>query len=226
MPAIVFDFDGVLVDSEPVHEAAIRAAVRELGMDFTPQTYRTRYLGLDDRDIYAAIARGHDRPLSESDLARLNELKWAHVKDSFAKGLAPPLPGAIELFRAAAAAGPVAICSGARRQEIDLVLASLALGGLPRVIVSADDVARSKPDPESYRLAAARLRMAPGECVAIEDTDKGVRSALAAGLKVIAVCHSMTGDELRGAHLVAPSIAELSIASITALVQPAWWVAG
>src|SRR3954471_9251063 len=101
MPAIIFDFDGVLVDSEPVHEAAIRAAVRELGMDFTPEDYRTRYLGLDDRDIYAAVARDHGRGLAAGELHSLNELKWSHARRAFESGAAPAYPGAVELFRAA-----------------------------------------------------------------------------------------------------------------------------
>jgi beta-phosphoglucomutase len=219
MAAIVFDFDGVLVDSEPVHEAAIRAAMADLGLHFTAEDYRTRYLGLDDRDIYHAVARAHGRTLSEPDLASLRERKWSHVQEAFGAGRAAPLPGAVDLFRSASAACPVAICSGARREEIDFVLARLELRGLARVIVSADDVARSKPDPESYVLATQRLGLPAGRCVAVEDTDKGVRSARGAGLRVVAVCNSMTGEELRraGADRLVASAAELSVADLLGL---------
>lgn len=219
MPAIIFDFDGVLVDSEPVHEAAIRAAMAELGMGFTPEDYRTRYLGLDDRDIYGAVARALGRALSEADLAGLRDRKWAHVRDAFAAGRAAPIPGAVELYRAAASACPVAICSGARRDEIDLVLARLELRGLARVIVSADDVARSKPDPESYAFAVQRLGTPAHECVAIEDTDKGVAAARGAGVRVIALCRSMTPGELRGADRLVSSMLELSVTDLLALTR-------
>jgi HAD superfamily hydrolase (TIGR01509 family) len=220
MPAIIFDFDGVLVDSEPVHEAAIRAAMAGLGMRFTAEDYRTRYLGLDDRDIYAAVARAHGRTLSEPELAGLRERKWAHVRESFAAGRAAPFPGAVQLFRAASAACSVAICSGARREEIDFVLARLELRGLARVIVSADEVARSKPDPESYLLATRRLGVPARECVAIEDTDKGVAAARGAGVRVVGVCHSMTAPELGAADRLVESVLELSVGQLLAMVRP------
>jgi beta-phosphoglucomutase len=219
MPAIVFDFDGVLVDSEPVHEAAIRATVRGLGMDFSARDYREKYLGLDDRDIFRAVARAHGRSMSQDELEGVAKTKWEHTRRAFNDGLAAPLPGAVELFRTAASMCPVAICSGAMRQEIDLVLARLELTGLARVIVSADDVAQSKPDPESYRLAISRLGLAPKVCMAIEDTDKGVASAQGAGLKVVAISTSMSPAELRAADLVVPSARALSVPSLLAMLE-------
>ena len=219
MPAIVFDFDGVIVDSEPVHEAAIRAAVRALGMDFSPRDYREKYLGLDDRDIFTAVARAHARSLSEGELRRIADAKWEHTKRAFSEGRAAPLPGAVELFKAASAQGHVAICSGAVRREIDLVLSRLELAGLAGVIVSADEVTKSKPDPESYRLTVARLGVPASSCVAIEDTDKGVASAKAAGLAVVAVSTSMTPAELAAADRIVSSAQELTVAGLLAMAR-------
>jgi beta-phosphoglucomutase len=211
MPAIVFDFDGVIVDSEPMHEAAIRGAVRELGMDFSPEEYRTRYLGLDDRDIYAAVARASGRELGQREIAKLFELKWEHAQRQIAGGGVRPFAGSVELLRAACEAGPTAICSGALRREIDLILGALGVGGLVTTITSADEVAKSKPDPASYVLTAQRLGLPARECIAIEDTGKGVRSARGAGLMVVGVCHSMAAQELSEADVVVGSTAELSV---------------
>jgi beta-phosphoglucomutase len=219
MPAIIFDFDGVIVDSEPMHEAALRATLRREGMDFTPEDYRAKYLGFDDRDICLEVARAHDRMLSDVDLARLMQLKCVESSSAIARGMTPPFQGSVELFRAAAGAGPVAICSGARRQEIDAVLAKLGIAGLARVIVSADDVARSKPDPASYRLVVSRLGLRAAECVAIEDTLWGVQSAQGAGVRAVAVCHSMTAAELALADRVVGSIGELSVEDLLGILS-------
>jgi beta-phosphoglucomutase len=219
MPAIIFDFDGVIVDSEPMHEAALRATLGAEGMHFTPQEYRTKYLGFDDRDICVGVAQSNGRTLSEQDLARLMRLKCEKTMEAIAAGVAAPFPGSVELLRAAGAAAPVAICSGARREEIDAVLARLGAVGLAQVIVSADDVAKSKPDPQSYRLAVERLGVRAPRCVAIEDTAWGVQSALGAGVQVIAVCHSMTAVELGAAHRVVASTKDLSLADLLAMVN-------
>jgi beta-phosphoglucomutase len=219
MPAIIFDFDGVIVDSEPMHEAALRSTLRAEGMDFTAEDYRTKYLGFDDRDICVQVAAAHGKTLSPTDLARLMRLKCVKTQEAIARGDAAPFPGSVELFRAACAAGPVAICSGARREEIDAVLTSLRITGLANVIVSADDVTKSKPDPESYRLTAQRLREKPQRCVTIEDTAFGVRSAKGAGVRVVAVCHSMKRQELAAADRVVASTAELTLADLAALAN-------
>ena len=116
MPAIIFDFDGVIVDSEPMHEAALRATLRAEGMDFSAQDYRTKYLGFDDRDICIAVAHSYGRTLTSEALARLMQLKCIRTQEAIAQGVATPFPGSVELLKAAAAAGPVAICSGARRE--------------------------------------------------------------------------------------------------------------
>ena len=221
MPAIIFDFDGVIVDSEPMHEAALRETLRAEGMDFSPQEYRTKYLGFDDRDICVGVARVHGRTLSDTDLGRLMRLKCQKTTEAIAAGVAAPFPGSVELLRSAAAAAPVAICSGARREEIDAVLARLGVAGLAKVITSADDVSKSKPDPESYRLTVERLGEKPQGCVAIEDTARGVQSARGAGVRVIAVCHSMTRSELEGANRIVASTMELTVADLLSMADGA-----
>ncbi len=146
-------------------------------MDFSPHDYRTKYLGFDDRDIYSGVATAHKRVLTPAELARLCDLKWTYAQQAIARGEVPTFAGSVELLKAAAAAGPVAICSGARRHEIELILSNLRIRDLVKVLVTADDVPKSKPDPEPYRLTVRQLGLPAAACVAIEDTDKGVQSS-------------------------------------------------
>lgn len=195
MPAIVFDFDGVIVDSEPVHEAALLEAARTLGMSFSHRDYLDELIGYDDRDFYPALCRLNGRRPTAAEFASFFAHKKPAVRRALEGGAARPYDGSIALARAAADRGvPLAICSGALRDEIEVVLDRLGIASLFATIVSADEVVRSKPDPEGYALAASRLGVAPSSCVAIEDTPTGCKAALAAGLRVIAVGHSLPED--------------------------------
>ena len=125
-----------------------------------------------------------------------------------------PIPGSVDCVRRLAAAYPLAVCSGALHGEIEPTLQCMGLTEAFRAIVSADDVAHSKPDPASYRLAVARLsealgtELVPADCVAIEDTPTGVASARNAGLRVIGLGLSGPGPE--GAHRVVGSLDEVT----------------
>lgn len=210
--AIVFDFDGVIVDSEPVHEDATRRAVRVLGMDFSHEKYLSEYIGYDDRDLFRAVARDHGRELSAQELTALRRAKEDIVQESLRQGLAPAWPGSVALIRAAAAACPIAVCSGALRAEIEPVLHRLGVRELFSVVVSADDVEFSKPHPACYRLAAERLNIHARACVAIEDTPTGARSARDAGMRVVGVCHAMDASSFGGvAHATFPSTSVMTI---------------
>jgi beta-phosphoglucomutase len=217
MKGIVFDFDGVIVDSEPLHEATLRQAARALGMDFTHEGYVTRYIGYDDRDVLAALAKDHGRTVTTDDDAKFHALKHEAFLSVVSSGGVRAFPGSVELIRSAAARGPVAVCSGARRHEIDPILHALGVAPLFSTIVSADDVRRSKPDPEGYLLTARRLGHSPSDLVAIEDTSFGVASALGAGCRAAAVCHSMPASELSSATRVFESTARITIDALASL---------
>jgi beta-phosphoglucomutase len=217
MPAVIFDFDGVIVDSEPAHEAALRAVVRELGMDFSAREYAERFLGFGDRDILERVFADHSQVMSEGDFERASARKWEHFERAIGAGAIPVYGASVELLTRAAGRGPVAVCSGARRREIEAILARIGVRDLVMHIVSADDTARSKPDPAPYELVVRRLGVRASECVAIEDTDKGVASAKGAGVRVVGVCHSMGAERLRGADLVVGSTEELSVERLLAL---------
>jgi beta-phosphoglucomutase len=219
MTAIVFDFDGVLVDSEPVHKAALLQAVGALDMTFTHEQYLGRYVGFDDRDCFRAIAADNNRPFSPELAADLAQRKAAAIGGLIENGAFTPFPGAVELVRAAAVAGPVGLCSGARRHEIEPVLRQLGLSTVFQAVVTADDVAHSKPDPEGYTLVAQLLRVEPRRCIAIEDTPTGIEAALAAGYAAIGVGHTFPVDQLIGAPVRVARIAELTIEAVLGAAQ-------
>jgi HAD superfamily hydrolase (TIGR01509 family) len=192
VPGIIFDFDGVIVDSEPVHEAALLEAAKTLGMSFTHQQYLDELIGFDDRDFYPALCRLNARQVVQSEWHAFFAAKKPAVKKALASGAAAPYPGTINLIKEAARREiPISVCSGALRAEIEIVLDALSLRSVFRAIVSADDVPHSKPDPTGYRMAARALDLAPAECVAIEDTPTGCQSAISAGIAVVAVGHSL-----------------------------------
>ncbi|MEX0653957.1 MAG: HAD family phosphatase [Phycisphaeraceae bacterium] len=197
LKAIVFDFDGVLVDSEPLHYEAMRVVAEPLGVRFDYRQYLAELIGFDDRDAFRAILAKAGQPVGErDDDARLRELmraKQEAFEQRVARGI-EPVPGALELLDAAAAAMPVAIASGATGADIALILRQLGRLTLFDAIVTADDVARSKPDPASYMLAVQRLAakhpelaLQAGDCLAIEDTAAGLASAHGAGLQTLGV---------------------------------------
>ena len=215
--AIVFDFDGVVVDTEPLHYRAFVAAMSDHSVEFDYDHYQKHYIGYDDRDGFAAICKDHQIDMSSGRLRSLIDLKAEAFESMVVSGL-DPLPGVVSLIRSASGVMPVAICSGALKRDIDAVLSTLEGGSLTRLfqtIVTADDVARSKPDPESYRLAVSQLSLDPDQCVAIEDTPAGLQSARDAGLKTIAVATTHEQAKLAGlADHVADDLASVNIETI------------
>lgn len=213
--AVVFDFDGVIADSEAAHERALLETVRSVGMGFTHEQYRSQIIGFDDREAYPAIARLNGREMDPAVAGVLAEQKRLELERMIAAGEIPACPGAIDLARQAALVMPIAICSGALGSEIRLMLRAFGAEALFPVITSAEEVARAKPDPAGYRLTAERLGIDPARCLAIEDTPTGIRAALDAGYGlVVGVCHSLPARELAAAHRVIASTAGLSLAKL------------
>ena len=211
--AVLFDFDGILVDTEPMHHRAFNEVLDPLGMGFPWKVYVEIYMGFDDRDAFREAFRTKGIDLDDANLSKLVAAK----SKAFLRGLRDGVtayPGAVPMIESLHTTGrPLALCSGALRSDIDPILAQLGVARCFDVIVSADDVRRSKPDPESYALAFARLAerhptvlTVPDASVAVEDTPAGIRSAKGAGLRVLAVTNSYGAGELAGADWIVGSL--------------------
>jgi beta-phosphoglucomutase len=227
LDAVIFDFDGVIVNSEPLHCEAFGHVLGPLGLSFTWDEYVSHYLGFDDRDAFREAFRLRGRKVDERELSRLIGAK-AHAFQRLAreKGAAP-FPGVMALIELLVENGiPLALCSGALRRDVDPILRRLGLDQVLRVTVTADDVAASKPDPASYRLVIERLvscfpgrGIAAAGSVAIEDTPAGIEAARGAGLNILAVSNSHKAESLDAATRVVAGLEGLGLADLEALVK-------
>jgi beta-phosphoglucomutase len=222
LQAIIFDFDGVIADSEPLHFRAFQQALAEDGLELTPKLYYSRYLGYDDVGAFQAFAEDHAVPMDAARLTGLVARKGAKLQ-ALLTGGSVLFPGAVEFVRAAAGAVPIAIASGALRHEIDEVIEAAGLADLFAAIVASGDTPESKPSPAPYQLAFERLRDASGtaldprRCVAIEDSRWGLESARGAGLRCVGVTNSYPADELTGAELVVGGLQALTLDALDRL---------
>ena len=204
--AVIFDFNGVLLDDEPLHFAMFREVLAEEGVTITADDYHTRYLGLDDRGCFEAALLDGGQSAGPARLDELIARKAIRYAEEAGKGLTF-FPGAADCLAALAARWPLAINSGALRPEIEFALNLLDRRDRVGVIVSAEDTARCKPDPEGYLLALEGLRrlggpladLAPGECLVIEDSLAGIESAKGAGMWAVGVPNTYDADSLRRA---------------------------
>ena len=219
---IIFDFDGVLANSEPLHFRAFKAVLEEEGFSLSEPDYYNKYLGYDDVGAFTAIAADSGRPLASEQVEPL-VVRKAERLEALERDGSVLFPGARDAIVRMAVFGPIAIASGALRVEIERVLAREGLTEFFPVIVSAEDTPASKPDPAPYRTAVGRLAaasgvaLAPGECVAIEDSKWGLQSARAAGLRTIGITHSYSAEALEGAELVIDHLDRLTADLFTQL---------
>lgn len=210
--AILFDFDGVIVHSEPLHLRALRAVMGEQGIAFSEQDYYAKYVAYSDRELIPIIAKDQGRAVEPAQLAAMLDAKWECLKQLLARDGLHAFPGTLRLIEAAGQHQvPIAVCSAAMRRDIEHVLGTLGVIERFATIVGADDVAVSKPDPAPYRLACERLGVDPSRCVAIEDTPGGIASALGAGCKVVGVAHTLEAERLHRATRVVASSSQLTL---------------
>jgi beta-phosphoglucomutase len=213
--AVVFDFDGVIANSEPLHFQGYRDVLAGQGLSLTEEQYYSRYLGYDDVGAFAAVASDRGLTWSAAQIDRLVELKAERLEE-LERVHSVLFPGAHAAVVATAAALPIAIASGALGAEIRRVLDRAGLTKLFAAIVAAEDTPLSKPAPDPYARAVSLLSQArgpllPDECVAIEDSKWGLQSARAAGLKTVAVAQTYEADELHEADIVIPTIESFSL---------------
>jgi beta-phosphoglucomutase len=193
--AVVFDFDGVLADSEPLHLRAFQEVLAGLGVTLTREEYYARYLGFADEGAFAAIADAYGWHLTQAQIAALVAEK-AHVFDTMLAAGNVLYPGAAECVTRLAGDFPLGIASGALKHEIVAVLDRYALADRFRFVVAAGDTPMSKPAPDPYRRAAALHGIPVENCIAIEDSRWGIESAKTAGLTCVGITNTYPASEL------------------------------
>lgn len=219
--AIIFDFDGVIADDEPLHLAAFQRALASEGMTITREQYYARYLGFDDRSAIMEAFRDAGATPSPGRLQTLLAAKAEQFLALVRAGV-PIFPGIPAFVRGASARVPLAIASGALHHEIELILAQAGLSDCFSALVSAEDVREGKPSPEGFLLALERLRangckLAPDRCLVIEDSQPGLEAARRAGMRCLAVASSYPREALGGADLIVGTLEGLEWERLAAL---------
>ncbi len=215
-PAVIFDFDGVIVDTEPVHYQAFQRILEPLGLGYSWEAYKKIYMGYDDRDAFKEAFRADNRSLDDTQMRYYIDQKALLFENIIASGVTP-YPGVIELIKTLAGQSiPLVICSGALRSDILPILQQFDITSYFNTIITAEDVPQSKPHPASYLQAKAALISAYNQLesvsttiTAIEDTPAGISSAKGAGLQVVAVTNSYDAEKLEQADRVVRTLEEL-----------------
>ncbi|MCA1563098.1 MAG: HAD family phosphatase [Acidobacteria bacterium] len=216
--AIVFDFDGVLADSEPLHLRAYQNVFESLGTTLTSEEYYTHYLGFDDQDVFRAAGSAKGLLFDTRQLEALIEDKSRVLEGLVAAG-GVLYPGASECIARMASAFPLGIASGSLRHEIEAVLRREGVDRYFRFIVGSGDTRQSKPAPDPYIRAAELHGLPPAACVAIEDSRWGIESAKAAGMWCVGITHSYPRHELAAADVVIDKLAEITPGLIRSLLH-------
>jgi HAD superfamily hydrolase (TIGR01509 family) len=226
MRAIIFDFDGVIADTEPLHFEGLRRTLADIGITLTEADYYANYLGFDDRGCILEALRVNRHPITEPLVYELMHKKAVAYLASVKNHLVI-FPGVREFVEEAAAAYPIAIASGALRPEIELILEEAGIRKAFRHITSAEDVTKGKPDPQPFLHALAGLNqhhsasaILPASCLVIEDSLPGIRAAKSAGMKVLAVTNTHTVQDLHEAHAISHSLTETRLAELQARLWP------
>jgi beta-phosphoglucomutase len=211
--ALILDFNGTVSDDEHIVLELFQELFGELGRPLSAETYERELAGMSDPEITFAWL-GDDHPRAAYVIAERDRRYRARTADG------STIPESVRAaVRLAAAHVPVAVCSGAARSEIESTLAAAGIGDAIRLIVAAEDVPRGKPAPDGY--AEAHRRLAPelpaGDVLAFEDTEVGVVSALAAGLRCIAVLGTMGPERLAAAERIVPSLESTTVREVLGL---------
>jgi HAD superfamily hydrolase (TIGR01509 family) len=232
--AIIFDFNGVIADDETPHVVCFQHALAEVGLSLTKDEYYSTYLGMDERTCARMLLIARDGTCEEGLLSRIAQRK-AELFRAFTAAHKPALfPGVVEFVKAAKPSYRLAIASGGRREQIDAALSGTPIEQDFELIVSAEDCPIGKPAPAIYRYTCERLNaagaishvIAPAHCLVIEDSLAGIRSAKAAGMRVLAVATTYPIDKLGEADGVVTSLREVlpdvAIGRVAQTGQESW----
>jgi beta-phosphoglucomutase len=226
LQAVIFDFDGVIADTEPLHLAAFNNVLDKYGVEIPKETYYQEYLGFNDHDCFEILKKAHPLKLGKISVKTLMTQKAKTYLDII-KEEPSVISHVPEFLRMLADSNIVlAICSGGLRNEIETVLLQARLNNFFEIIVSADEVKKGKPDPQGFNLVLQMLNSShPGktinaaDCVVIEDSHWGLEAAAAAGMHAVAVTNSYAADELAKAELVVDNLGQLTVDDLQQLCK-------
>ena len=222
--AVIFDFNGIIVDDEPIHFKLFQRVLGEEGITLTEEAYYARYLGFDDRGAFIAGFHDNNRSLTDQKLSELIDRKALYYQDAIRNHVVI-FPGVKTLIYELAPSVPLAVASGALRHEIATILTTAGLLNYFQAIVSAEDVKQGKPEPEIFLRVLAKLnagaspRIEPADCVVIEDSKEGIHGARAAGMKCLAVTNSHPAELLGEANVVVKSLEEVTLPFLQQLCE-------
>ncbi len=206
----MFDLDGVIVNSEPLHLEAFRRALAPFGVTLTDEEYYRTYVACTDRDAFDRALGGRAEAVARG-VAEKQRIFWELFRDGV-----EAFPDALALLGRLPAGLPLALATGATGSEAEHALRALGIRGRFTALVAAEDYRRGKPDPEPYRVAAARLGLSASACLAIEDTRDGIRAARAAGMVCVGVAHTHPAADLAEADVVVETLDALDLAAVGA----------
>ncbi|MGH7165709.1 MAG: HAD family hydrolase [Nitrospiraceae bacterium] len=223
--AIIFDFNGVIVDDETQHFLTFQQALREHGLTLAKDDYYGTYLGMDERHCAEALLRCATGASDPARVQAIVDRKAALFKDQTARHKPQLFPGIVEFVTQAGMRYRLAIATGGRREQLEFALRGTRIEQSFDVIVSAEDTPMGKPDPAIYHRALKLLNRAEprppliraAECLVIEDSRAGIRAAVAAGMKVIGLSTTYPPEQLAEARLVLPSLERVALARLESL---------
>ena len=225
LKAILFDCDGVIADSEGLHLSLFQQLLEELGVRLTKEQYYASYLAMDDKACFRTALKDNGKPVSEEQIQELVGRKTALYKQAASRNLVI-FPGVVEFVMAAAQKYPLAVASGALKEEVLLMVDTAGLRQYFDVFVAAEDVTRGKPAPDAYLKAMELLNRAcpgkdirPADCLVVEDSKHGIASAHAAGMKCLAVCTSYPVEALSAADKIVPYLTAAKLSDLEALFR-------
>ena len=224
LKAIIFDFDGVIADTEPLHLRAFQLTLMDNGIELSEKEYFAKYLAYDDKTLFKELFKDRKIEHDESKIADFMNQKTRHFENVL-KGNIIILEGVPEFISRIKDRYPLSIGSGALRAEIVEILEYAGLREHFNVIVSADDTKMCKPDPEVYlkvlndlnNLDSVSEEILATECLVIEDSTSGIRAAHLAGMKCLAITNSYSAKELGDAEVIVDSLSGVSASEIEAL---------
>ncbi len=231
LEAVIFDFDGVLVDSEKLHYQAFNRTLTKYHYQLSIRDYYDRFLGLSDQELLHVVDKEGKLSLSNQQFEKLLGEKANLFKEMAATeaGIIEGVPQFLNML--AGNKIPIGICSGALLPEIETILKSAHLREFFEVIVSAEQVERGKPDPEGFLLALKLLNkklhksikppvvseIEPENCVVIEDSHWGLDAAKAAGMKAVAITNTYAAEHLKPADKVIIHLNDLSLSELNSM---------